>query len=168
MRTTPARRRDPFAPRGPLRASTVTAALAVVACISAISVSPAGASARGKTVESKCVKQVPANGRDARGVAPRSPNPLAGLPFYVDPAEASAVDHRSYLASGQTDKAKQVAKLALAPKFRWFGRWSSMRQVANHLAAAQCAGKVAQMVTLRHQGKACNPTYQGGAPPRTG
>ena len=141
---------------GALLALATTTALAA-ACPKATAAPPA------KKVD-PCVKQVSDNGRDARGIAPTSPNPLTGLSFYVDPSEPAAVDHRSYQATGQTAKAGQIAKLARAPKFRWFGRWSSMKQVAAYIEAARCAGKVPQMVTLRHQGKECGPGYQGGGP----
>ena len=142
---------------GALRALAAAPVLVAVICPPATAAPPA------KKVDA-CVKHVAGNGRDARALAPTSPNPLTGLSFYVDPSEPAAVDHRSYQAAGQTAKAGQIAKLALVPKFRWFGRWSSLKQVALHIAAARCAGKVPQMVTMRHQGRSCAPDYQAGGP----
>ena len=143
---------------GASRSLAAAPVLVVVMCLSATAAPPA------KKVDA-CVKHVPGNGRDARALAPTSPNPLTGLSFYVDSSEPAAVDHGAYRTKGQTAKAAQIAKLALAPKFRWFGRWSSMKQVTRYIDAARCAGKVPQMVVMRHQGKSCARDYQGGGPP---
>lgn len=139
----------------------VFASLVVLAATGAGSaVSPAAAQGGGQD-ESGC-RDVALNGRDARGVRRGSPNPLVGLRFYVDPSEPAASDYRSYTRRGQKTKARQLRQLALAPKFRWFGRFSPMSHVQRFMAAAECEGRVPLMVTLRHQGKQCNPRYQAG------
>src|SRR3954451_15491632 len=56
------------------------------------------------------------NGRDPRGVDPRSPNPLEGLRFFVDPEEPSATDYKRYLARGQKGNAALIYRLASQPK----------------------------------------------------
>src|SRR5689334_16129596 len=76
------------------------------------------------------------NGLDARGVSPAAPNPLAGLRFFVDPTERSAVDYRHYLAKHQRGKAAQMRQLAQVPKFRWFGKFTGFDQLRNFLAGA--------------------------------
>lgn len=106
--------------------------------------------------------ELKSNGRDPRGVRRGSPNPLAGLSFYVDPSEPAALAYRRYGRQGAKTKARYLKKLALAPKFRWFGRFSPMTQIRAYIDAAKCDGTVPLMVTLRHQGKQCNPHYQAG------
>ena len=104
------------------------------------------------------------NGRDARGIDPRSPNPLVGLRFFVSPDEPSVDDQRRYLRKGQTRKARLIGRLASRPKFKWVGRFTKPGAVQKLLDRAQCQqpGAVPELVTLRHQGKACNPHYQAG------
>ena len=108
----------------------------------------------------------PVNGRDPRGVDPRSPNPLFGLRFFVDPEEPSARDYRRYLRKGKKGSAALINRLASQPKFKWTGRFTKPGAVRKILGRAQCEqpGSVPELVTLRHQGKACNPHYTGGGP----
>ena len=106
------------------------------------------------------------NGRDPRGVDPSSPNPLAGLRLYVDPQEPSVGDYRRYLGQGRARDAALVKKIASRPKFKWTGRFTKPGAVRQLIARAQCVqpGSVPEIVTLRHQGKQCNPRYQAGGP----
>src|SRR5215211_7338406 len=106
------------------------------------------------------------NGRDPRGVDPRSPNPLEGLPFFVDPEEPSVADYNRYRAQGRNRDADLVYRLASRPKFKWTGRFTKPGAVRKLLGRAQCQqpGTVPELVTLRHQGKQCNPRYQAGGP----
>jgi endoglucanase len=65
-----------------------------------------------------------------------------------------------------------VGKIALQPQFKWFGRWNendrggtagSIRGYLDRVQEEQ-PGSVAQIVTLRHQGKACHRRYTAGGP----
>jgi len=107
------------------------------------------------------------NGRDPRGVDPRAPNPLSGLRFFVDPEEPSVTDYHRYLGQGRKRDADLVNRLASQPKFKWTGRFTKPNAVRKILGRAQCEqpGSVPEFVTLRHQGKQCNPGYQAGGPP---
>src|SRR4051812_49889005 len=104
------------------------------------------------------------NGLDPRGVDPRSPNPLAGLRFFVDPEEPSAGDYRRYVARGQRAEAALVYRLASQPKFKWVGRFTKRDAVRKLLGRAQCEepGTVPEFTVLRHQGKKCGGGYTGG------
>ena len=60
----------------------------------------------------------PPPGVDPRGVTPGSPNPLAGLDFFVDRTWAPQYDqYKRYLRRGEAGKAALVAKIALQPQF---------------------------------------------------
>lgn len=107
-------------------------------------------------------KSVRTNGRDARGVRRGSANPLEGLDFFVDPEEPADRDFLRYLRRHQKRRAKQLFKLAVAPKFRWLGRFTSMAYIRDFLDTATCAGAVPQAVVLRAQGQRCNPHYTAG------
>jgi endoglucanase len=104
------------------------------------------------------------NGRDPRGVDPRSPNPLQGLRFFVDPEEPSMSDYRRYQRRGQKGKAALISRLAFQPKFKWAGRFTKRGAIRKILGRAQCSqpGTVPQFTILRHQGKACNKRYTAG------
>jgi endoglucanase len=106
-------------------------------------------------------------GVDARGVNPRSPNPLQGLTFFVDPTEPAWQKWRSLERRGMKYDASLMWKVASQPRFRWFGRWTRPRmktKVRNYLRCAQAVqpGSVPLMTVMRHQGRACNPHYTGG------
>jgi endoglucanase len=108
----------------------------------------------------------PVNGRDPRGVDPHMPNPLVGLRFFVDPEEPSMRDYHHYLREGKRGDAALIYRLASQPKFKWTGRFTKRGAVRKVIGRAQCEqpGSVPEFVTLRHQGKACNPHYTGGGP----
>jgi endoglucanase len=122
----------------------------------------------------KCVAENPAQaivpaGVDARGIDPSSPNPLLGLKFFVDRMEPAYADWVRWTRSGQTGKAQTIWRLAREPRFRWFGKFTRPRmqkKIRGFLDRVQCdqPGAVPQMVVMRHQGKKCSPTYQGGGP----
>src|SRR5215208_90994 len=65
---------------------------------------------------------VPQPGVDPRGAAKGSPNPLAGLTFFVDPTEPAWLKWRSYLRARSRGRARLMWKIASRPRFRWFGR----------------------------------------------
>ena len=108
---------------------------------------------------------------DPRAVDPGTPNPLASLRFFVDKAAAPQYDqYRRYLLRGDRYRAALVAKIALQPQFKWFGRWNendsggtagSIRSYIERVQKEQ-PGSVPQIVTLRHQGKKCGGGYSGG------
>jgi endoglucanase len=110
----------------------------------------------------------PGNGADPRGVTVGSPNPLAGLNFYVNPIQDDAYsDMRSYERRGKRGKAALMARIAGQPRGVWFGNFTRPNftaKVRNFLNCAQWLqpGSVPIMVILRHQGKKCNPRYKAG------
>lgn len=107
---------------------------------------------------------------DPRGVDPRSPNPLAGVEWFVDHDTPQYEQYARYLRRGQGAKAKLLERIALQPQFRWFGRWNDDQRggTAGAVRAyiervqAQQPGSVPQMVTLRHQGRECHNRYMAG------
>lgn len=108
---------------------------------------------------------------DPRGVDPRSPNPLEGLTWFVDKTWAHQYhQYEKYVRRGQRGKARLMAKIALQPQFRWFGRWNDDQKGGTAGAArsyvervqAEQPGSVPQIVTLRHQGRACHSRYMAG------
>jgi endoglucanase len=110
---------------------------------------------------------VPQPGVDPRGVDPRSPNPLAGLRFFVDPTEPAWRDMKRYERRGKKAEAALMARLATQPRGRWFGKFTrpNMKgKIQDYLNCVQALqpGSVPLMVVLRHQGKACNPRYTAG------
>lgn len=109
----------------------------------------------------------PAAVADPRGVNPRSPNPIAGSKFFVDPTERSYKDMQIYRSRGQTANASAMANLALQPKARWMGRFTRpnlQRKVRNYINCVQVfqPGTTPLIVVMRHQGIACNPRYTAG------
>jgi endoglucanase len=104
---------------------------------------------------------------DPRGVDPNSPNPLAGLRFYVDQESPSMQTWRSYQRQGKTGKANLIWKIAREPKNVWVGRFTSPNfhvKVRRLFDAAQAQGAVLLITVLRAQSTGCSPTYQGGGP----
>jgi endoglucanase len=104
---------------------------------------------------------------EPRGVAAGSPNPLAGHSFFVDPTEQSYQDMLSFRRRGKNAEAELMGRIALQPKFRWFGRWTRpnmQRKVREYLNCVQVLqpGSVPLMVVMRHQGQACHSRYTGG------
>jgi endoglucanase len=110
----------------------------------------------------------PSNGVDARGTNPNAPNPLAGLPLYVNKINDPAYDQeRSYQRQGHVAKAALVARIAERPRGVWFGRFTSphfTEKVKNFLNCAQWMqpGSVPVMDVMRALGQQCNPHYTAG------
>jgi len=105
--------------------------------------------------------------QDPRGVDPASPNPLAGLKWFVDTQEHAWTQWISYRRRGMANEANLMWKIAREPRFRWFGKWTRPNQKAKlrrFLNRVQCSqpGTVPQMIVMRHQGKACNKRYAAG------
>jgi endoglucanase len=106
---------------------------------------------------------------DPRGVDPNSPNPLVGLDLFVDkewhPAWRSYVTLRR---QGRDGEAALMYKIARQPQFKWFGTWagysSPYNQVRSYLRRVQeqQPGAVAQIVSMRHEGRKCGNGYTGG------
>ena len=106
-------------------------------------------------------------GIDPRGFAPGSPNPLLGLPWFVDRMEPAYVQWRRWRRGGQTQRATQIWGLARQPRFRWFGRFTRprmKRKVRGFLNRVQCdqPGSAPQMAVLRADSTKCSPGYLGG------
>ncbi len=110
---------------------------------------------------------------DYRGVNPAAPNPLLNTQWYVD--KTWTPQYKAYARAkrrGQRYKAAMLAKIALQPQFKWFGRWNeddkggtagSIRGYLERVQEEQ-PGSVAQVVLMRHQGKACHKRYTAGGP----
>jgi endoglucanase len=105
--------------------------------------------------------------QDAQAASPHAPNPLVGLPWFVDKGKYFG-PWLKYLAA-EGEKKSLIGKIALNPQFRWFGRWDlkygSMRvAVRQYLERVYCAGAVAQIATFLTEAEKCGPRYQGGGP----
>ena len=98
---------------------------------------------------------------DRQGVSARAANPLEDASqWYVDTREPA---YRSLLEYGNTPSGRQMAKIAFSPRFKWFGRFTSVpRTICRFISEAESVGKVPLVATLRHQGKQCNSRYQAG------
>ena len=103
---------------------------------------------------------------DPRGVDPASPNPIAGLPLYVDRREPAYQLFKRFRKRGQRGRAAAIARLAGQPRFRWFGRWTRpglQAKTRRYLRGALCRRqRVPEIVVMRHQGKECRPGYLAG------
>ena len=108
----------------------------------------------------------PAAAPDPRGLDPAAPNPLTGLRFFVDHWEPSWQQWRSYRRRGRRRRAKLMWRVAREPKFKWYGRFSRPvgAIVGRVLIQAAASGEVPLMAVMRHQGKGCGRSYQGGGP----
>lgn len=106
---------------------------------------------------------------DPRGVAAGSPNPIAGIPFFLDKEWGPAWrQHRHLLRRGRRGEAGLMLKIAQNPQFKWFGKWAGggspyriMRDYFERIDH-QMPGAVPQIVAMRHEGDQCNPSYTGG------
>ena len=104
---------------------------------------------------------------DPRGTTPASPNPLAGLRFYVDPTEEANLQMERYQARGDQAKASLMGRIASQPRFRWFGKFTRggagmPGKVRRFIGCAEANGSVPLMVVMRHQGKTCKKGYTAG------
>ena len=107
--------------------------------------------------------------QDTQAASPNAPNPLVGLPWFVDQGKYF-VPWQKYLAA-EGEKKSLIGKIALNPQFRWFGRWdlkygSMGIAVRQYLERVYCAGAVAQIATFLTEAEKCGPRYQGGGPPQ--
>ena len=106
---------------------------------------------------------------DKQAVSPSAPNPLAGENWYVDTYRKTTGNkeyrepaYRDYLRAGGSRKAL-LAKIALTPRFQWFGRFTPMpERICAFVATAEADNAVPLVTVLRHQGRACNNSYTGG------
>ncbi len=117
---------------------------------------------------------------DKRAVSPAAPNPLAAENWFLDTTrskfglkgfrEPAYGEYRSLAGRQQA----LMAKIALTPRFFWFGRFSGdsldperglddlQRRVCTFIADAQAKNEVPLITTMRHTGGECNPHYQAG------
>jgi endoglucanase len=104
---------------------------------------------------------------DPRGVDPGSPNPLAGVRFFVDRGSPSWQQWRAYKRAGRTDKADLIWKIAREPRAIWVGRFTRPNfavKVRRILDAAKADGAVPVLTVLRAEATSCGPNYLGGGP----
>ncbi len=104
---------------------------------------------------------------DPRGADPASPNPLLGLPFFVDHDSPAWDAWRTYTRRGQRGKADLVWKIAREPRSLWFGRFTRPNfnlKVRRRIDAAKAVGQVPIFVVARAEANRCTPTYQAGGP----
>ena len=106
---------------------------------------------------------------DKRAVAPSAPNPLAGERWYVDTYRKQSGNKdfrepafRDYLRSSGEQK-DLLGKIALTPRFTWFGRFTPMpERICAFVQTAEAEASVPLVTVLRHQGRECNADYQAG------
>ena len=106
---------------------------------------------------------------DPRGVDPAAPNPLVGANWFVDRDWAPAWrEYRHLQHTHHPGEAGLIMKIARNPQFKWFGDWAghtsperTMRSYFERMDREQ-PGAVPQLVSMRHEGRACNPHYTGG------
>jgi endoglucanase len=104
---------------------------------------------------------------DPRAVDPRSPNPLEGETFFVDPTEPAWMKWNSFRRRGMEREAALMWKVAGQPRFRWAGRWTRPRMKRKIREFLNCVnvlqpGSLPLMVVMRHQGRACHKRYTAG------
>jgi endoglucanase len=101
----------------------------------------------------------------AQGVDPTAPNPLAGIPFYVDHSSPS---WRAWqMASGE--EKDLLWKIAREPKHLWFGAFtrpaSQFRaKVRSPIKAARSQGALPLLTVMRAVSTGCGRNYQAGGP----
>jgi endoglucanase len=127
------------------------AAIAIVALVLGVLAAPA------------VMAQDPA-AQDPRGVDPASPNPLAGVRFFVDRAAPSWRQYDDYRGHHQAGAAARMWRIAKEPKFRWFGRWDHdlTERVRDYIARARREDSVPLMAIMRAQSERCGGGYAGG------
>ena len=104
---------------------------------------------------------------DPRGVDPASPNPLAGLSFYVDHNSPAWAAWTTYTRRGQKKKADLVWKIAREPRSIWLEASTGPNpgfEARRRIDAAKAAGAIPVFVVRRAEANRCSPTYQGGGP----
>jgi endoglucanase len=101
---------------------------------------------------------------DPRGVDPAAPNPLRGLPLFVDHQQPAWRQWRYDTRKHRPHRAAQDWKIAREPKFQWFGRFNraARSDVRGYIQRARSRHQVPLIATLRHQGRACNSHYTAG------
>lgn len=106
-------------------------------------------------------------GPDPRGVDPASPNPLAGLSFYVDHNSPAWAAWTTYSRRGEKRKADLVWKIAREPRSIWLEASTGPNpgfEARRRIDAAKAAGAIPVFVVRRAETNRCSPTYQGGGP----
>ena len=102
---------------------------------------------------------------DPRGVDPASPNPLAGLRFYVDHNSPAWRAWQTYTRRGQKKKARLVRRIAREPRSTWLEASTGPNpgfEARRRIDAAKAVGAIPVFVVLRAETKRCSRTYQGG------
>lgn len=92
-------------------------------------------------------------------------SPLVGRALWVDPGSPAAQAAAAARASGDTQSAALLAKLAARPTAVWLSSGSGMAtRVANVVRQASAAGAVPVFVTYYLPGRDCGGYSSGGAP----
>ena len=89
---------------------------------------------------------------DPRGVDPASPNPLVGLPLFVDHDSPGWEAWRKYERRGQRGKAALAWRIAREPRSLWFGKFTRPNfhfKVRRRIDAAKAVGEVPVFTLLR-------------------
>ncbi len=169
-------------PRAATAASLCSLALLAPAVAQGQSASDSSHPGAGNADATQCndfTDRLPVPG-DKRAVSPSAPNPLAGEKWYLD-TKRSRFGHKGfrepaygeYRSLGGRQQAL-MAKIALTPRFFWFGRFSGdsldperglddlRLRVCTFLADAERENAVPLITVMRHTGGECNPTYQAG------
>ncbi len=105
----------------------------------------------------------------SQGVAPSDSNPLLGQSWWVDHQwSVSWQDFLRLKREGHPGQAALIKKIAEQPQFTWYGKWAGAASPAARLTKdlkrfeSQSPGSVPLLVTMRHEGRQCNPRYLGG------
>jgi endoglucanase len=95
------------------------------------------------------------------------PNPLAGVPLYVDHDSPSWHQWRAYLRAGKRHKAALVWRIAREPRALWLGRFTRpnfKHKVRRLIRPARRQGAVPVFTVMRAESTGCGATYTGGGP----
>ena len=144
---------------------------------------PAAARAAGNPDATECgsFDRRPVVG-DKRAVSPAAVNPLLGEEWYLD-TKRNRFGHKGYrepaygeYRSSTGQKKALMGRIALNPRFFWFGRFSGdsldprrglddlRLRVCTFIADAERANAVPLVTTMRHTGRECHRGYQAGGP----
>src|SRR5919204_5854867 len=93
----------------------------------------------------------------------RSPNPLAGRSFYVDPLSAAALQVKHWREMGRGDDANTIAQLARQPTADWITNAVDVGRVQQLTTAAGRLHETALLVAYYIPGRDCGQYSAGGA-----
>ena len=152
-----------------MRIWLIPTGLLAVLVLGVVATSSAQRTDRGSAVTGDCGFKRAAVEGNKQAASPTAPNPLAGEKWYVDTYRTQTGD-RAYREPGYAAYRKAsgkrkalLAKIALTPRFAWFGSFTPMpERICAFVQTAEADDAVPLITTLRHQGRACNSSYTGG------